>query len=339
MASFDKEILQKVIDTIDDIIFIKDKKGRYVLVNQFLADIYHTTIDNILGKTDWDLIDRGILTEEKAKRYSQADNFVLTTGKDYFAEELPIELEDGKKIWIQTRKKRITINGNSDYVLGVVQNITELKEKSIELQSYQEHLKLINKILRHDLTNHFIAINSLVKLINSNDELKTKIYETINDGLNLLKRMREMEKFVSQYPKLGIFDLKEVLTKSFKQFPEIKYKIEGNTKFFANDTIYSVFENLIRNAILHGEADFISVLVSTSNKTAIIEFADNGKGIPKDIQDKIFEESFKYGKTGHTGIGLFIVKKAVESFGGYVYVEDNKPRGAKFVIVLRIAEV
>jgi PAS domain-containing protein len=45
MADFQKEFLQQVIDTIDDIIFVKDKQGRYILVNKFLADVYHTTVD------------------------------------------------------------------------------------------------------------------------------------------------------------------------------------------------------------------------------------------------------------------------------------------------------
>ena len=339
MANFDKELLHKVIDTIDDIIFVKDEQGRYVLVNKFLADVYKTSIDNMIGKTDWDLIDEKILTKEKAEIYTSADNFVLKTRKEYFKEEAPLIKEDGTKIWIQTRKKPITINDNPNFVLGLVQNITELKEKSIDLHNYQEHLKLINKILRHDLTNFFITLKSLAKKIEDNDKIKEDIFKTIDDSLNLLKRMREMEKFISQHPQLESFDLKEILTASFGHFPQMKYKIKGNSKVFANDTIYSVFDNLIRNAIIHGKADFISVDIKTSNKTVLIEFADNGSGIPDEIKDKIFQESFKHGTTGHTVIGLFIVNKAINSFGGYVYVEDNKPKGAKFVIVLRNAEI
>ncbi len=339
MADFQKELLQQVINTIDDIIFVKDKQGRYILVNKFLADVYHTTVDNMIGKTDWDLIDEKILTKEKAERYTKADNFVLETGNEYFFEEAPLEKEDGTKIWIQTRKKPISIDGDSNYVLGVVQNITELKEKTLALQNYQEHIKLINKILRHDLTNSFIAIKSLLNLLEIKNEKKEQMLSVIEDSLKLLARMREMEKFISQHPQLEPFDLREVLNDSFKHFPEIGFEIKGNAKVFANETIYSVFDNLIRNAIIHGKADFISIEIITHNKTVIIKFADNGTGIPDEIKPKIFDESFKHGKTGHTGIGLFIVNKAVTSFGGYVYVEDNKPKGATFTIVLRISEI
>lgn len=337
MAEFNRELLQLVIDTSGDIIFVKDKDGRYILVNKRLADIYQTTADNMIGKTDWDLIDENILTEEKAKRYSEADDYVIESQKEYFVEESPLIADDGTKTWIQTRKKPITIDGDSKYVLGIVQNITELKEKTISLGKYKDHLKLINKILRHDLTNHFILLDTLVK--NSDCDKTVEMRKTTQSGLDLLLKMREMEKFLGDHPELAIYDLKKVITKSLETFSNIKYTISGNAKVFANQTIYSVFENLTRNAIVHGKATQINVTIEFHNKTVQIKFADNGKGIPNEIKGKIFEERFKYGETGHSGLGLFIVDKAVKSFGGYVYVEDNKPKGATFFIVLRKADL
>ncbi|RLI75450.1 histidine kinase, partial [Archaeoglobales archaeon] len=41
------------------------------------------------------------------------------------------------------------------------------------------------------------------------------------------------------------------------------------------------------------------------------------------------------GETAHTGLGLYIVKRVVERYGGDVSVEDNKPKGAVFVVRLR----
>jgi len=337
MAEFDRELLQLVIDTSGDIIFVKDKEGRYVLVNKRLADVYHTTADNMIGKNDWELIDENILTEEKAKRYSEADDYVIQSQKEYFIEESPLIADDGTKIWIQTRKKPITIDGDSNYVLGIVQNITELKEKTISLKKYQDHLKLINRILRHDLTNHFIMLDTLVK--NSDASNIDDIRERTQSGLDLLLRMREMEKFLSDHPEVESHDIRKVIKKSFEGFPNIEYSISGDVKVFANQAIYSVFENLIRNALVHGEATKIDVVIETLNKTVQIRFADNGRGIPDEIKGKIFEEKFKYGSTGHTGLGLFIVEKAIKSFGGYVYVENNEPKGTAFFVVLRKADI
>ncbi|MDP8200680.1 MAG: HAMP domain-containing sensor histidine kinase [Candidatus Tenebribacter burtonii] len=66
---------------------------------------------------------------------------------------------------------------------------------------------------------------------------------------------------------------------------------------------------------------------------------DFGIGIPNEIKEKIFEKGYIYGKTGHTGIGLYIVKQTIEGYGGEIYVEGNKPTGVIFVIRLRNADV
>lgn len=66
-----------------------------------------------------------------------------------------------------------------------------------------------------------------------------------------------------------------------------------------------------------------------------IKYSDNGTGIPDKVKPKIFDEGFYYGKTGHTGVGLHIVKINVERYGGHISVEDNRPKGAVFVISFR----
>jgi len=68
-----------------------------------------------------------------------------------------------------------------------------------------------------------------------------------------------------------------------------------------------------------------------------VRIADNGTGIPDEIKEKVFEEGFMHGDTGHTGIGLHIVQKAMESYGGYTWAENNEPKGT--VIVLRFRMV
>ncbi len=42
-----------------------------------------------------------------------------------------------------------------------------------------------------------------------------------------------------------------------------------------------------------------------------------------------------YGETGNTGLGLYIVRKIMENYGGCVHVEDNTPKGAVFVLALK----
>jgi signal transduction histidine kinase len=65
-----------------------------------------------------------------------------------------------------------------------------------------------------------------------------------------------------------------------------------------------------------------------------MRIADNGIGIPDELKDKVFQEGFSHGVNAGTGLGLYLVSKAVERYGGDVRVEDSIPHGATFIISL-----
>jgi signal transduction histidine kinase len=100
----------------------------------------------------------------------------------------------------------------------------------------------------------------------------------------------------------------------------------------ADEAVSSVFDNLFNNAITHGKADKINVEIKKTKKGCKVRVSDNGLGIPDEIKDKLFEEGFTFGDEGHSGLGLYIVKKTMDSYGGSVHVEDNKPKGTVFIL-------
>jgi len=96
-----------------------------------------------------------------------------------------------------------------------------------------------------------------------------------------------------------------------------------------------VFENIMRNAVIHGKTERIDVDISSNNSECEIRIADYGKGIPDDIKGNIFEEGLSFGDSRGSGLGLYIVKKTIERYGGSIMVEDNKPKGTIFTIKLK----
>jgi len=94
-----------------------------------------------------------------------------------------------------------------------------------------------------------------------------------------------------------------------------------------------VFHNLINNAIKHGEADKIEIFSEKKENIYVIYVRDNGKGIPKEDIDKIFDMG--YSKTG-TGFGLSIVRKIIGTHNGSISVESKEEEGTTFEIVLPI---
>jgi len=76
--------------------------------------------------------------------------------------------------------------------------------------------------------------------------------------------------------------------------------------------------------------------IATRSTDGMVEFrlSDTGPGIPKEIQDTLFEPFVTYGKATGTGLGLAIAKKIAEDHGGTIAVQSVPGQGATFVISL-----
>jgi two-component system nitrogen regulation sensor histidine kinase NtrY len=102
--------------------------------------------------------------------------------------------------------------------------------------------------------------------------------------------------------------------------------------------IKQAFINLIDNAVaaLTGQGD---IAITTTHdpilKMVRIEIADNGEGISDEDKTRLFEPNFSTKKTG-MGLGLTIVNTIITDHNGMISVQDNQPRGAKFVIELPV---
>jgi two-component system nitrogen regulation sensor histidine kinase NtrY len=107
------------------------------------------------------------------------------------------------------------------------------------------------------------------------------------------------------------------------------------------DGFKRAFINLITNAVkaIDGEAGTITVRTryDKAKRTGIIEFADTGKGVPDQDKEKVFDPYFTKDEGG-TGLGLAIVHSIILEHHGRIRVEDNTPKGAKFIIEIPITE-
>ncbi|MEA2095125.1 MAG: PAS domain S-box protein [Candidatus Cloacimonadota bacterium] len=218
-------------------------------------------------------------------------------------------------------------------------DITEQKRAGEEIRNSRERLKMLNKIIRHDIANDFIVIKSAINIYRRASDAKMidEIERRVDKSLNTIDNYRKYESFIDLNQDLHELEIAEILNDIIAEFPKIKFNIQGNCKVFADNALDSVFTNLITNSIKHGNSTKIDVKISLEDNMCKINFIDNGTGIPDKIKGKIFDEGFFHGKAGHTGIGLHIIKQTIERYGGSISIEDNKPSGAVFIIELRRA--
>jgi signal transduction histidine kinase len=101
------------------------------------------------------------------------------------------------------------------------------------------------------------------------------------------------------------------------------------------DPLRRAFGNVLRNAVeATGGTGHVAISVSGSNGVTTVEVSDNGPGIPAPERATVFDP-YVTGKAEGTGLGLALVKQAVEQHSGDIRIEDTPGGGATFVITLQ----
>jgi signal transduction histidine kinase len=107
--------------------------------------------------------------------------------------------------------------------------------------------------------------------------------------------------------------------------------------------IGQVIINLLTNAIKYAsQTDRILVKTSVDNDIITLCVQDFGPGIPKELQEKVFDPFFRIEKAGHTsaapglGLGLHIAREIVRQHTGSLWVESEEGKGATFCFTLPV---
>jgi signal transduction histidine kinase len=200
---------------------------------------------------------------------------------------------------------------------------------------------MLNKTSRHDLYNTFTAIQLNLALYNRGNQKQKRLNSVMaqaKKGQALIEKTKQLEGAFKTGAKLKVYSITGILKKVIQNYPNTKFNLKGKGTVFADEALYFVFDNIIANAKTHGQADSITINVKNSQQFVSVMVIDNGKGIPKAIINNLFQEGFTYGKSGNSGIGLYIVKKTIERYGGKVTAKAHKPNGAVFSIELPSAQ-
>ncbi len=179
-----------------------------------------------------------------------------------------------------------------------------------------------------------IAQNELKRLTLMTDKiLKTSVFE--KNGVDLHLEHVDVHSMV-----INVIDSMELVAK--KQDAIITLEKEGED-FIINGSeehLSNIFYNLIDNAIKYSpEKPNIKIMLKDLSNQITFSIQDNGIGIPKAYQKKVFEKFFRVpsGDVHNTkgyGLGLSYVGSVVKSHGGDVSIESEEGKGSRFVVTL-----
>jgi PAS domain S-box-containing protein len=186
--------LEALLDNIPYFAWLKDDKGKFIMVNQPFASHYGTTRNYLVGKSDYE-----ILPPESAKKFEVTDHEVIHSKSRKLFQE--VEEENGELKWSETFKTPI-LNDHDEVIgiAGIARDITNRKKSELALKFSEEKFKelvtlLPEMVFETDLNGKFTFLNlkafEIIELPN-NFNINTI---TIFDILSVQDKEKAMESF------------------------------------------------------------------------------------------------------------------------------------------------
>ena len=219
--------------------------------------------------------------------------------------------------------------------------------------AWREMARQVAHEIKNPLTPMKLSIQYLLKSIDSGalnvKELSKQVATTLVEQIDQLSKIAgDFSQFANigniRLEKINVNEVIESLINLYKYDTTIQIEwIKENSEYFIEADkvqINRLLTNLLKNAVeasAERKIKIIRIHQFIKNNTIQLEVSDNGTGIPKKIQHKIFTPNFTT-KTSGTGLGLAICKGIVEKAKGNIWFKTEEGEGSTFIVELPLSK-
>lgn len=229
--------------------------------------------------------------------------------------------------------------------------VNNLERSKVELEraqkesAWREIAKQVAHEIKNPLTPMKLTLQQLELILQQGNLDVDKTKRSVNTLLTQVDILNDIASSFSTFarmpaPVLQIVEVVQLLKKSVNLFSDHK---QGKVFFDADNSAYQVqgdeqllsriFSNIILNGLQSsGERESrVMVSIRKEDRFIVIQFSDNGLGIAREQQEKIFTPYFTTKKSG-SGLGLAIAKQGIEQSGGEIWFTSEVGKGSTFLI-------
>ncbi|WP_185156108.1 PAS domain S-box protein [Fulvivirga kasyanovii] len=328
-------------------IVLLDEKHRVIQMNQGFKDMFGYSAKDIIGNQL-----NNILVPQDLHQEAIDINLLTVSGKVGMLESHRTH-KNGNLVPVIIYGVPVTLDNKTIGIYGIYVDISARTKAENELQVRNNELDNFVYKVSHDLRAPLSSILGLVNLAQHQDN-----DDDLLQYIGLIEnRVKQLDHFIndvlshSKNLKLAItvdpINFEKVVENCFTDLSylpnahkvNIKTNISSMTFYSDRWRINEIFRNLISNAIKYLNPDidnpYVKIDIKVTEKLAHIKFKDNGIGIEKNTLPKVFEMFYRATEYSEgSGIGLYIVKNAIEKLGGKIRVESKPQIGTSFDIII-----
>lgn len=338
-----RQFLSRVIDTIAEPVFVKDRRHRWMLVNAAFCKMMGQAEAALLGKSDYDFFPRA-----EADEYWARDERVFRSGEEDVNEEL---FTDGSGVTrsIITKKTRYIDDTGEAVLVGILLDITELKASQREAERSRQQLralairleklrederKIIARELHDDLGQRLTALKlDLARLMlrfgKNNPHLCQQVEEMELDMAATIQIVRDVATQIRPSSlEMGIASALEGLAREFSKRSNVPCRLHIARQSTDLDdhlatALFRIVQESLTNIMRYAGASAVDIALSCDDSNHVLQISDNGVGFDANSRQ--------------TGFGLIGIEERALSLGGSLKIETAPNQGLKLTVRIPVA--